>query len=68
MACQQDGSEQYDYASVPILVTDYLDAPTQWVMANGNGGKISFISTKTRSHLCTIYGISGFLGFLNSYD
>ena len=40
MACQQDGTERYDYASVPILVNDYLHAPTQWVMANGNGGKI----------------------------
>ena len=39
MACQQDGADHYDYASVPILVTDYLDAPTHWIMSNGNGGK-----------------------------
>ena len=38
MACQRDGSQQYDYASVPILVNDYINAPTHWIMANGNGG------------------------------
>ena len=37
MACQ-DGNDSFDYACVPILVMDYLFAPTQWVMANGDGG------------------------------
>ena len=39
MACQ-DGDESFDYACVPILVVDYLFAPTQWIMANGDGGTL----------------------------
>ena len=41
MAKQKDGTNKYEYASVPILVLDYLYAPTEWVMATGEyGGKI----------------------------
>lgn len=38
MAKQKDGTSQYEYASVPILVLDYLFAPTEWVMATGEYG------------------------------
>jgi len=38
MACQHDGGDDYDYATVPILVIDYLHAPTEWILANGTGG------------------------------
>ena len=54
MACQQDGDEAYDYASVPILVDDYLKAPTQWIMANGNGGKFKQLYRTYRTNIGTI--------------
>ena len=41
MACQTDG-DKYDYACIPILVMDYLFAPTEWIMANGDGGNESY--------------------------
>ena len=63
MACQRDGTEQYDYASVPILVTDYLNAPTQWIMANGNGGKINLGFLNSANEI--LVKISGFLNSVN---
>jgi len=39
MACQQINGSNYDYAMVPVLILDYLTAPTEWVMASGKGGE-----------------------------
>ena len=39
MACQQPNSDKYEYASVPLLVLDYMNAPTEWVQTSGTAGK-----------------------------
>ena len=39
MACEKADGSSYEYAFVPIFVTDYLVAPTEWVQASGTGGK-----------------------------
>ena len=38
VACQRLNGHNYDVAHVPLLVMEYLWAPTEWVMADGPAG------------------------------